>query len=1378
MFPRRIHDLAMVLRRPSPVLLGTVLITVFGVVAPSGAAPADESPVHRLEITPGEDGPRRAVRVDDWRIQGRAPSAPVTRRSLDPDSLAVSGRVLFGDRLFDRNGYTGGTVDLPVRRATIKMHTIDGGTVIAEARTEEDGSFELRAEAVSGSLGVVLSTEARTSAGGILRVVDAQGMVHGTELGRFEGGPGLEVDFGERRVPDLSAAAPAGAVHVLDLSLSAVDLVETTLDGWPRPLPAARYDPGAEADARTGAAGPDVVVASPASGNGDAWSDGIVLAAWGERLLLDLGAGPAGDLFFAEGLAAPPEAFVRAASWAFAGAVRDRRSEQRVDAAGAPLAGSPPVLVDLPTAPPPGFPVPADAVLDLEAATLGPAPRPVLPRGQASAPALAAQLWETIDGVGDDPVDGSRVDHLQILALVAGPAAVFEDFHDAWLAAFDDPAWSAFVIAQAGCALEVDAFEPDDPPGPPPPATVWTQPPLDPAGGVVVNEVHLGARDGVELFNAGVVAVDLSGWSVRAARAGFSDLPERTVVLPAGATIGPGRAVVLLEGTSADERSPVDLPAPDWNVPWAADADGAVILRDAGGMVVDFVRWAGRGGDAPSTEPVPPGTGFGGVLVAPSDERFALGRDSSGSDTDAAADFSPRMPTPGWPNVADVRAHTLRPRGDVDRFTVTAPGPVEVHARRTRDTGRPRLGADAATSATTQPGIGADGAGALLALRQSSAVQLRSADASPVTSSGLQVFAWEPVVPLGLFAVEDLRATAAGTGLFADSVRIRWTVPVPTDSLRILEDGTPIATLAGDATSLDLFRPLGRYRYTVEPRVSGIGGTPRTTGVHVGPVSCDTREDFLATGVQFEEPVDEFFVDVDVPFASEGSVLWDRPAAQASYADADTATATLRWVTVPTTGSSITLEHAVHLAGDGDHARLLITRDDGWSWEELARWDGTEHDGSGDDPADWTDGVLQPGDLLADRIDLTPFAGERVRFRLQRSSDDSGTSLGWSIDAITLEIGGVEGEVHVAVDGSDDLGCGVPERPWATIEPALDAVTPGGTIVLGAGEFDFATGASGAVVDLPAGVGLRGAGADASRLVVDPDAVAVRVAGPGPPTRVVGLRIEGGRAGLEFTDVEAVLDSLQVDRADTAIVVRGAPVRLDGVVLSRGAVGLHAADTTLELRRSTLADLGTGVITATGVDSVVAERVSIARCDMAALRAEGPAPVVRFACGALSDVGQGFEGADVTVVPPLVTFAPRHCDAGGGIYTLAKDSPLLDVDGCGTIGALGLACAAPAPTAAPPAASALRLERPRPNPFNPRTVITFELPRTAAATLVAYDPRGRRVADIVDAVLPAGRHRVVWSGEDDAGRPVASGVYFLRLEAAGEGRTVRATLVR
>ena len=45
-----------------------------------------------------------------------------------------------------------------------------------------------------------------------------------------------------------------------------------------------------------------------------------------------------------------------------------------------------------------------------------------------------------------------------------------------------------------------------------------------------------------------------------------------------------------------------------------------------------------------------------------------------------------------------------------------------------------------------------------------------------------------------------------------------------------------------------------------------------------------------------------------------------------------------------------------------------------------------------------------------------------------------------------------------------------------------------------------------------------------------------------------------------------------------------------------------------------------------------------------------------------------------------------------------------------------------------------------------------------------YDVHGRVVATLVDAPLAAGRHSVTWTGTDDRGRPVASGVYVSVLE--------------
>ncbi|MBD3368511.1 MAG: T9SS type A sorting domain-containing protein [Candidatus Eisenbacteria bacterium] len=74
-----------------------------------------------------------------------------------------------------------------------------------------------------------------------------------------------------------------------------------------------------------------------------------------------------------------------------------------------------------------------------------------------------------------------------------------------------------------------------------------------------------------------------------------------------------------------------------------------------------------------------------------------------------------------------------------------------------------------------------------------------------------------------------------------------------------------------------------------------------------------------------------------------------------------------------------------------------------------------------------------------------------------------------------------------------------------------------------------------------------------------------------------------------------------------------------------------------------------------------------------------------------------------------------------------------------------------------------------PNPFNPVTLIQYELPRPSNVTLTVFDLSGREVRTLeAGAALPAGRHTTAWDGRDDAGRDVASGVYYYRLAVGGE----------
>jgi hypothetical protein len=83
-----------------------------------------------------------------------------------------------------------------------------------------------------------------------------------------------------------------------------------------------------------------------------------------------------------------------------------------------------------------------------------------------------------------------------------------------------------------------------------------------------------------------------------------------------------------------------------------------------------------------------------------------------------------------------------------------------------------------------------------------------------------------------------------------------------------------------------------------------------------------------------------------------------------------------------------------------------------------------------------------------------------------------------------------------------------------------------------------------------------------------------------------------------------------------------------------------------------------------------------------------------------------------------------------------------------------------------------------PNPANPSTSIAFSLPQSGVVQLTVFDVRGRRVRTLLDGLTDAGDHTVHFDGRDDGGNQVASGVYFLRLNALGEVRTQRLVLVR
>jgi len=82
------------------------------------------------------------------------------------------------------------------------------------------------------------------------------------------------------------------------------------------------------------------------------------------------------------------------------------------------------------------------------------------------------------------------------------------------------------------------------------------------------------------------------------------------------------------------------------------------------------------------------------------------------------------------------------------------------------------------------------------------------------------------------------------------------------------------------------------------------------------------------------------------------------------------------------------------------------------------------------------------------------------------------------------------------------------------------------------------------------------------------------------------------------------------------------------------------------------------------------------------------------------------------------------------------------------------------------------------NPTRSGTSLSFVLPSRADVRLAAYDLAGRRVAVLVEEVRDAGEHAVDWDLRDATGSAVASGVYFLRLEAGGDSAHEKLVVLR
>ncbi len=83
-----------------------------------------------------------------------------------------------------------------------------------------------------------------------------------------------------------------------------------------------------------------------------------------------------------------------------------------------------------------------------------------------------------------------------------------------------------------------------------------------------------------------------------------------------------------------------------------------------------------------------------------------------------------------------------------------------------------------------------------------------------------------------------------------------------------------------------------------------------------------------------------------------------------------------------------------------------------------------------------------------------------------------------------------------------------------------------------------------------------------------------------------------------------------------------------------------------------------------------------------------------------------------------------------------------------------------------------------PNPFNPTTTIAYGLKEDAKVNITLYNIRGQKVKTLINEVMPAGQHAVVWNGKDEYGKRAASGVYFYKMQTSDFTKVRKAMLLK
>jgi hypothetical protein len=151
-------------------------------------------------------------------------------------------------------------------------------------------------------------------------------------------------------------------------------------------------------------------------------------------------------------------------------------------------------------------------------------------------------------------------------------------------------------------------------------------------------------------------------------------------------------------------------------------------------------------------------------------------------------------------------------------------------------------------------------------------------------------------------------------------------------------------------------------------------------------------------------------------------------------------------------------------------------------------------------------------------------------------------------------------------------------------------------------------------------------------------------------------------------------------------------------------------------------------------------------------------------------------GIDITSAEYPVTVSWKIDDAvkGAKLRIDGKDVPIASTGETRIPNSSARVSVAFAPSAGVELPKQFALYQNYPNPFNPTTKIRYDLPKASHVRIVVYDALGQEISEIVSQDQQAGFQMIEWNALNRNGNPVASGMYFYRIEAKGVGNVVTA----